>query len=478
MSKLSINNTPMRAVADGVEWFRQGCAPEADLRMGLEAEHPAFLRADNKPVPYRDGVEEILNGMIRQGYDVSGIERGNIVALARGNQNISLERGGQVELDPGPCRDALQLARAYRAGLDEMIAVGDALGIGFIASGFHPTAEALPVMPKGRYGVLGAFWARHNDAHGPLMMSNTASLQMSFGYTDERDMVEKLRVAALADLFSGAICANSPFMDGRPSGFQSTRNHNNNQILGGSRYGCIPEVIFDADFGWEKLVAHYIGNYPMIGLANRDNVFVDARDARFTDRMAQGAATVGDLAAFVNTVYPGARGRGGPSPGNGTIEIRSGDLVPPELCMAMPAFFTGLLYDKEARAEAWDLMRHWSRAERAHLRAEIPRDGLQTKFLEADDDVQNVAKQLVIISTGGLKRRGLGEETLMEPVEAIAAGGWNWARINLDRYEKVWGGDISRLYAEMDCAANPSVLAERMAAPAPRRAAELGSRPR
>ena len=64
--------------------------------------------------------------------------------------------------------------------------------------------------------------------------------------------------------------------------------------------------------------------------------------------------------------------------------------------------------------------------------------------------VREVARDLVAIAADGLRARGLGEEVYLAPLEEIVASGKTQADRWLDRYERAWGGDVSRVFAEAE----------------------------
>src|SRR6185369_10356706 len=57
------------------------------------------------------------------------------------------------------------------------------------------------------------------------MMGQTATVQGNFDYSDEKDALRKMRVSLALGPMLVAISANSPIVDGAPTGFQSYRAH-------------------------------------------------------------------------------------------------------------------------------------------------------------------------------------------------------------------------------------------------------------
>ncbi len=89
---------------------------------------------------------------------------------------------------------------------------------------------ALEPAPRTPVHAEAALW--HHDAYMPKvggrgldMMFRTCTVQVNISIPPEADMVRKLRVSPrYCSLSPTRFFANSPFMDGRPTGFQSTRS--------------------------------------------------------------------------------------------------------------------------------------------------------------------------------------------------------------------------------------------------------------
>ena len=54
------------------------------------------------------------------------------------------------------------------------------------------------------------------------------------------------------------------------------------------------------------------------------------------------------------------------------IEMRGADAGPLSHVLALPAFWVGLLYDRQAKAAALELIRDWTPEEMLALRHEVP----------------------------------------------------------------------------------------------------------
>jgi glutamate--cysteine ligase len=212
-----------------VSWLEAGCKPAATFRVGTEHEKIPFYRADLTPVPYEGarGIRALLEGMQRQlGWEPI-VDGDNLIGLfdAAGGGAISLEPGGQFELSGAPLETIHQTATEIDAHLRQANEVAGPLGIGFLALGMSPkwTLAQTPIMPKSRYQIMARYMPKVGT-RGLDMMFRTATVQSNLDFSDEADMVKKLRVGLALQPLLTAFFANSPFTDGALNGFLSARS--------------------------------------------------------------------------------------------------------------------------------------------------------------------------------------------------------------------------------------------------------------
>ncbi len=467
MSKPSQSgNKEIESKADLVEWFRGWCTPADKLLVGVEHEKPPFYLHDHAPVPYQDaegkpGLGKFFKKMVdEQGWE-PGYEAGQLIEMQKDHVNWSLEPGGQMETGGAPLRNVHQTAKETDQNIGEAVEVGKSLGIGLLAMGYHPTrsGEEMPSVPKSRYGAWRELIAKEKIPHGLDGANCTSALQVNLGYQSEEDMVKMLRVALSLQPVAVSLFANSPFKEGKPSGYQSYRSEVIHDYMEG-RYGFMLPVAFEKDFGFEKFV-DYAMSMPLLGIY-KDDVFVDVGGAKFGDLMEGKLAafpgrkaTIADWENHLNTIWPEVRVRG-------FLEMRGADNGPAEMIKALPAFWVGLLYDKEALNAAYDMVCDWTNEDREYLRAQTPRTGLQTPFMGTT--VQEVAKNCIALSEAGLKRRdikdenGQDESVYLAPLHEIADSGKNWATRLLEKFYGKWKGNIDKVFDEQDYAKKPSVM--------------------
>ncbi|MBD0272403.1 MAG: glutamate--cysteine ligase [Acetobacteraceae bacterium] len=432
--------TPITNPRQLAEWFAAGATPRERWGIGTEHEKFGFRRTDLSSPPYEpDGIRALLEGMAARGWTPI-LDDGKPIGLKRGGASISLEPGGQFELSGAVVPDLHATRLELREHVREVHEAAGALGLGFSALGFHPlaTREAMPWMPKGRYAIM----RRHMPTvggHGLDMMLRTCTVQANLDFGDEADMVEKLRVSLALQPVATALFANSPFEEGKPSGFRSLRAQVWTDV-DPSRTG-IPDAVFEPGFGFERFV-EWVLDVPMY-FVMRDGKWLDAAgmsfrafmEGRLGDALAGERATVGDFADHVTTAFTDVRLKR-------FLEMRGADAGGPNMLMAAPALWVGLLYDDAAQKAAAELVRGWTAGEIRELRAAVPRDALGAAI--RGRAVRDVARDALAVARDGLKARGLGEEVYLAPLHEIVESGLTRADRLLALYEGAWKGDARR----------------------------------
>jgi glutamate--cysteine ligase len=361
---------------------------------------------------------------------------------------ISLEPGGQFELSGAPLDTVHQTCREVNAHLAQVRECATPLGIGFLGTGFSPkwTRAETPVMPKSRYAIMSNYMPKVGD-HGLDMMFRTCTIQANLDFSDEADMVTKMRIGLALQPIATALFANSPFTEGKPNGYRSYRS----EIwldTDADRTGMLP-FAFEPGFGFERYVDWAL-DVPMYFI-KRDGTYHDVAGGSFRDlldgeldRLPGERATLSDWNNHLTTLFPEVRLKN-------YIEMRGADGGPGRRICAVPALWVGLLYDDDARAAAWDLVKDWTEAEREALRRAVPGTALKTQF--RNRTVRDIARDMVAIARGGLTRRerlngeGLDETVFLSSLDEIVATDKTPADSVLEEYDNDWHGDIDRIFA-------------------------------
>ncbi|MGL4543595.1 MAG: glutamate--cysteine ligase [Polymorphobacter sp.] len=431
--------------------FEAGAKPAERWRVGTEHEKIVYRVADHRAPSYAEpgGIRDLLAAMTAFGWEPV-FEGDTVIALKGSDGAISLEPAGQFELSGAPLETIHQTCAESNRHLRQCREAGDKLGLAFLSLGFWPdkTRDDLPRMPKGRYDIM----LRHMPRVGNLgldMMLRTCTIQANVDYASEADMVTKFRVSMALQPLATALFANSPFTEGRPNGFKSFRSHIWTDT-DPHRTGTLP-FVFEDGFGYERY-ADYALDVPMY-FVYRDGKYIDAAGLSFRDFLAGKLSVlpgqkprVGDWVDHLSTAFPEVRLKS-------YLEMRGADGGRWDRICALPAFWVGLLYDSVALDAAWQLVKLWTPADHARLRAEVPRLALQAASPNGGT-LQDLAKSVLAVADGGLARRarlngsGDTEQGFLGPLHDMAASGVTNADKLLAAYHGRWGGDVSKVYAE------------------------------
>jgi glutamate--cysteine ligase len=280
------------------------------------------------------------------------------------------------------------------------------------------------------------------------MMLRTCTVQANLDYASETDMVKKFRVGLALQPVAVALFANSPFVEGRPSGFLSHRSLVWTDT-DPDRCGTLP-FVFEEGFGFERYV-DYMLDVPMY-FVYRGGRYIDASGQSFRDFIAgrlpaltNDVPRIGDWADHLTTAFPEVRLKT-------FLEMRGADGGPWRQLCALPALWVGLLYDAAALDAAADLVADWTLAEREAMRREVPRLALAAPLRTRS--LRDVAVEVIDIAREGLSRRarrsavGEDETHFLDPLFAIAHSGHTPAEDLLADFRSRWAGRIDPIFAE------------------------------
>jgi glutamate--cysteine ligase len=443
---------PVESREDLLLPFAKGEKPKARWRIGTEHEKFVYRLADHRAPSYAEpgGIRDLLLGLTEFGWTPVE-EGGNVIALSGPDGTVSLEPAGQLELSGAPLRDLHETCAEAGRHLEQVKAVGDRLGLGFLGLGMWPDKrrEDLPIMPKGRYEIM----LRHMPRVGSLgldMMLRTCTIQVNLDYASEADMAQKFRVGLALQPLATALFASSPFTEGKPNGFLSYRSHIWSDT-DPSRTGMLP-FVFEDGFGYERYL-DYALDVPMY-FVFRDGRYIDAAGLSFRDFLRGELAVLpgekpllSDWTDHLSTAFPEVRLKS-------FLEMRGADGGRWSRICALPALWVGLLYDQGALDAAWDEVRHWTLEERQTLRDTVPRLALDAP-VPSGGTLKQLGERILDIAEAGLNARaahnaaGDNESGFLDTLREILARGAPPAKILLDRYHGEWQGKVDPIYDEM-----------------------------
>jgi len=420
MSTLTPEETgrPIAGKDELIAWLARGARAPERLCIGAEMEALAVDTETGLAAPF-SRIEALLQRLLASGSWRGLYENEHLIGLQGEQSAVSLEPGGQVELSGALCRDIHCSQRDYLDFRQQIVRHGRELGLTFLGLGTQPfsTLESIDWLPKARYAIMARQMLR-TGRHGQDMMKRSAGLQVNLDFTDEADCIAKLRLGQQLAPLLYALFANSPLLDGQPTGFLSTRGPIWAET-DPSRCGLIPQL-FAEDAGFGTFV-DYALQVPMYFII-RGGHFIDLTGERFTfarflhEGFAGHRALPGDWNLHLSTLFTEVRLRP-------QVEIRCADSLPGDLALSVSALLKGLFYDSDAR-DGISLLLAGQNLDEAYRLA--PRLGLRTPC--GTSTLQEVAIEALALARDGLRRQRrpgcLNDETrYLDGLDEIARTG-------------------------------------------------------
>ena len=417
-----------------VNFLAAGARPESQWGIGAEMEK-LVLDANTGEAAEFPRIEALLTELAKTGDWRELREAGRLIGLQGQDSSITLEPGGQLELSGQLCADLFCNCSDFSRYIVNAVAACQKLGLVLVGLGTQPFSrlEDIEWTPKSRYDIMGPYMLKTGDM-GQRMMKQSAGLQVNLDFRDEADCMRKLRLAqALAPLLYG-LFANSPILDGQPSGFLTTRGEIWSRT-DPDRTGLLT-FLDKPDAGFADYV-EYALDVPMYFIV-RDERYLDLTQKPFRFRQfldsghAGHRATLADWNLHLSTLFPEVRLRP-------QIEVRCADSLPPHLVLTVAALLKGLMYDEEAFQSAWQLCQPYSRAEIDQASRQAWRLGLKAPWKTGT--LQDLARTCLELARNGLDRqqhqrgRKNSESRFLDGLDSLIEGGVTLAEQLLQNWQ-------------------------------------------
>ncbi len=423
--------------------FSDGCKNKKDWKIGTEHEKFGFIKKNLSPIGIKE-IQKIFSKLsITYGWN-KVYENKNIIELRKNGSSITLEPGGQIELSGQPLENLFQICHEVNQHHDELNAVCKDYDIEFMGMGVLPkwNLKKLQIMPKRRYEIMREYMPKVGEL-GLDMMMRTTTIQANFDYSSEVDMIKKFRVAQSLQPIVIALYANSPFIGGKLTEYLSYRSFIWTRT-DKDRCGLLP-FVYEKNFSFERYV-DYLLDVPMYFII-RDNNYIDLSGITFKEylknKFQDFTPTINDWNIHITTVFPEVRLKS-------YIELRGADGGPWSRVCALPAFWTGILYDEANLNQLAELVKTWSFHDVQNFYEDARVHGLNANT-PSGEILLAFAKEIIELSAKGLRNRrvnynGKNEQSFLEPLEEILKSGLtpadNWKNL----YLKKWSNNIDMLY--------------------------------
>ena len=421
-----------------VENLRRGSKPASEWMCGVEFELFGYDDAGSLERIDAAQVQKVLAGFAPSSNDLVH-EGGLLIEVNAGQMNrLTVEPGGQIEFSAAPQRSLADVEREIRRYLSRLHEIAEGNCLLFVASGFDPlrTIEEQRWFPKLRYDVMRPFLASRG-ARAWDMMCRTCAVQTNLDYGSVEDLAKKFLLGNRLAAVVTAIFANSPFENGRLSGYKSTRAAAWLET-DDDRTGVSPPALADT-FSPEAFVAYAL-EVPMIFVQRDGRYLSGPAGMKFGDFLERGYDTVqpvfGDWADHLTTLFTDARLKQ-------YIELRSADSGGLRMALALQALWKGLMYDAAALDEALRLAPKLSLEEMRALQETVARYGLAAR--SAHVNVSGIAKEVIALASEGLARIAPEESRYMDVLrQQVIEDEVCPADILLRNWHGSWHGQIKR----------------------------------
>ena len=195
-----------------IEYFKFGIKNSKDFKIGIEHEKFLFNKSNNQRIDYTK-VKEMFSALMEFGWNPI-YEKDNIIGLNKGEKNITLEPGNQIELSGAKLNNIHEACAESYDYLFELKQVTKKLGIQIVSSGFDPISKIseIPNNPKQRYEIM----TKDMPLGGKLsldMMYRTCGTQLNIDYSSEKDFIRKFKVVNSIVPITIALFSNSSIVE-------------------------------------------------------------------------------------------------------------------------------------------------------------------------------------------------------------------------------------------------------------------------
>ncbi|GBF22660.1 gamma-glutamylcysteine synthetase [Candidatus Gastranaerophilus sp. (ex Termes propinquus)] len=360
-----------------VNYYCQSCKKKSEFRVGLEYERVSINSKSFKSAAYDDLRQIITHFAIIKGWEL--LKDGCLVIGATegksaNSSSISLEPGGQFEISLEPKKTIGEIEEETGEIVTLLNSIGKIYDTKFLSIGITPfsTYQNIDMVKKNRYEIMSEYLPTVGK-FSPVMMRETASVQVNFDYESESDALLKLSTCALVSPFLTGFFANSPIRNNKTTSYKSFRAlawHFTDRTRCGLFYKNL--VKWRASLGFEDYV-NAILDVPMLFFERGDKKIVIGGEITFNQFLMHGyrgyQAEFADYKLHASLCFPDIRLKN-------CLEIRNHDSQEIPLALAVCAFYKGILHSEGALLEVQKLLKGLSHQEVQQLGVQAAKHGL------------------------------------------------------------------------------------------------------
>ncbi len=367
---------------------------EGARKIGREAEYPLVDQNGNAA-----DVRQVLIALSKNPAYQPKYEGPLLVELVGENHSYSLEVGwGTMEIIGGACQHLFEMEGIHLRAFEELYQAASQLGFNILGYGAQPvTPASLELMsPKSRYDIL------HKVIGDPWLWFTTTASEQVHVEISRSEVAPMLNLGNLLSPAVIALCGNSPIFGGKDSPYCSGREGAMGEIFQqAARHGMTHRPMRDIQDWVESICGHRF-------LVSKQQGQYSPEEGLFSEYLNRNGANFEDFLVHEHYLWNSAR----PRTAHGTIEIRPACQQPFREHMAAATLGVGLV-EAGAEIQAWINQQlgedAWKVMQEYHHQA-------ISNGLAAVEPFQGFLKGILDRMEDGLKRRGFGEETFLNPL--------------------------------------------------------------
>ena len=392
--------------SDLINYFYSSFTDKEHKGIGTEHEKFIFHCKDKKRIEF-DGdvsIQNLFQFLLSKGWQKNEYNAHNqLISLSKNGASVTLEPGCQLELSGKILKNVHQTCSETYEHLNELQEYAEQNNLCIIGLGFDPISslDSINFIPKNRYRIMKSYMPQVGT-RGLDMMTRTCTVQANFDYFNNEDLIKKFVVSNRIQPIVMSLFCNSPFREGQLNGFLSNRIHTW-QDTDQERCG-IKDNFLSKNFTIEEYVDFVLSvkNY----FLKINGKYIDTTQYSFLELLNKSTndsslndynLSITDWISHLSTIFTEVRLKA-------YMEVRGADAGKWEMICALPAFWTGILYDEENLERLWVETNDWPHDEILNLYKNIPTHGLQSEFMKKKVYIE--AQRLLDIAIAGLNRRG------------------------------------------------------------------------
>lgn len=391
--------------SDLINYFHSSFTDKDHKGIGTEHEKFIFHCKNKKRIEF-DGevsIQNLFKFLLSKGWQKNEYNAYNqLISLSKNGASVTLEPGCQLELSGKILKNVHQTCTETYEHLNELQEYAEQNNLCIIGMGFDPISDldSINFIPKDRYKIMKNYMPKVGT-RGLDMMTRTCTVQANFDYFDNEDLIKKFVVSNRIQPIVMSLFCNSPFKESQKNNLLSNRIHTW-QDTDGERCGIKTNFI-NKNFSIEEYVDYVLSvknyflkingkhvdttQYSFLELLNKST-----NDSNLNDY----SLSINDWINHLSTIFTEVRLKS-------YMEVRGADAGKWEMICALPAFWTGILYDEENLETLWQETHSWSYDEILNLYNNVPKYGLQCEFMKKKVYIE--AQRLLEIAISGLNRR-------------------------------------------------------------------------